>query len=150
MPSRDVEGRGLVAGGPDDAVAVGPVGILGIVPGDLEVESRGDVHYGERSAGVAGARRRRARSDCSRASRARPSRVPRRSNPSSPVPVLESMIGIPLPPALTHFYLSILLLTVVCNRLHECRQGVLPGGPMNIPDRGGDRQGIEERVWAGL
>ena len=44
----------LVARRPDDAVAVGPVGILGIVIGNAKVERGGDVHDGERSAGVSG------------------------------------------------------------------------------------------------
>ena len=47
----------LVSGGPDDAVAIGPLGIVGIVVGDLEVQRRNDVHHGERAAGVAGAGR---------------------------------------------------------------------------------------------
>ena len=35
---------------PDDAIAVGPVGILGIVIGYAKVERGGDVHDGERAA----------------------------------------------------------------------------------------------------
>src|SRR5208282_1603125 len=44
----------LVARRPDDAIAVGPVGILRIVIGDAKVERRGDVHDRERAAGVSG------------------------------------------------------------------------------------------------
>ena len=51
----EIKRRRLVSARPDDAVAVRPLGILGIVVGDLEVERRDNVHHGERSAGVAGA-----------------------------------------------------------------------------------------------
>ena len=50
----EIEARRLVSRRPDDAVAVGPVGILGIVIGDAKVERGGDVHDGERAAGVSG------------------------------------------------------------------------------------------------
>ncbi len=50
----EIEAGRLVASGPDDAVAIGPVGILGIVIGHAKVERGGDVHDGERAAGMAG------------------------------------------------------------------------------------------------
>ena len=49
----DIEGRSLVAGGPDDAVAVGPVGMFRVVLGNMEIERGGNVHDGKRAAGVA-------------------------------------------------------------------------------------------------
>jgi hypothetical protein len=49
-----IETRRLVAGGPDDAIAVGPIGILGIVIGHAQVERGGDVHDGERATSVPG------------------------------------------------------------------------------------------------
>ena len=47
-----IEARRLVAGGPDDAVAIRPVGILRIVVGHTQVECRRDVHDRERAPGV--------------------------------------------------------------------------------------------------
>ncbi len=49
-----IEAGRLVPGGPHDAVAVFPVGILRIVIGHAQVKRGGDVHDRERSAGVAG------------------------------------------------------------------------------------------------
>ena len=51
----EIKRRRFVPGRPDDAVALFPFGIVGIVIGDLEVEGSDDLHHGERAAGVAGA-----------------------------------------------------------------------------------------------
>ena len=51
----EIQRRSLVSGGPDDAIAIGPVGNVGIVIGDLEIQRGDDVHHGERAAGMAGA-----------------------------------------------------------------------------------------------
>ena len=54
---RHIKRRRLVAGRPENAVAIGPVGMFGIVLGRAQIERRGNVHDGERAAGVARARR---------------------------------------------------------------------------------------------
>ena len=48
----EIERGSLVSARPDDAVAVFPVGHVGIVVGDLQVQGGDDLHHGERSAGV--------------------------------------------------------------------------------------------------
>ena len=54
---RHIECRRLVAGRPENAVAIGPVRVFRIVLGDAEIKCRGNVHDGERAAGVSRARR---------------------------------------------------------------------------------------------
>ena len=44
----------FVSGRPDNAIAIGPVGVFGIVCSDAKVERGGDIHDGERPAGVSG------------------------------------------------------------------------------------------------
>src|SRR5262252_7200944 len=51
----EIEAGGFMAGRPDDAVAILPVGILRVMVGDSEIEGCGDVHDGESSAGMAAA-----------------------------------------------------------------------------------------------
>ena len=51
----EIQRGSFVSARPDDAVASGPVGIVGIVFGDFEVQRRDDLHHGERASGVAGA-----------------------------------------------------------------------------------------------
>src|SRR5450631_501463 len=50
---RNVQCGRLVSGGPDDAVAIRPVGVVRIVIGGMEVEGGSYIHNGERAAGVA-------------------------------------------------------------------------------------------------
>ncbi len=52
-----IERGRLVSGGPDDAVAIRPLWIVGVVDGDFEVQRRNNLHHGKRAAGVAGAGR---------------------------------------------------------------------------------------------
>ena len=52
----EVERRRLVAGGPDDPVAVLPVGVLRVVVGHVQIERGRDIHYRQCPAGVARAR----------------------------------------------------------------------------------------------
>ena len=52
-----IERGRLVSGGPDDAVAIRPLWIVGVVDGDFEVQRRNNFHHGKRAAGVAGAGR---------------------------------------------------------------------------------------------
>ena len=49
----DIQCRCLVTRGPDNAVTVGPVGILGIVLSNVKVKRGDDVHDRKRAAGVA-------------------------------------------------------------------------------------------------
>jgi hypothetical protein len=51
----EIECRRFVPTRPDDSVTLLPFGIIGIVIGDLEVESGDDLHHRERPAGMAGA-----------------------------------------------------------------------------------------------
>jgi hypothetical protein len=53
----DIERRRLVPSRPDNAVAIRPERIFGIVTGSMKIERGGDVHDGERAAGVPGAGR---------------------------------------------------------------------------------------------
>ena len=50
-----IERRRFVSGRPDDAVALLPLGIIGIMISDLQVQSGNDFHHGQRASGVAGA-----------------------------------------------------------------------------------------------
>src|SRR5690242_3627058 len=49
----EIEAGRLMSSGPDDAVAILPVGIVGIVVGNAQVKRCGDIHDRERAAGMA-------------------------------------------------------------------------------------------------